>query len=199
MALGAGRDELVVDAVDVPGRLAEERDRHSVPAGGRRPARIERPDGLLRVEHEAEPAGKRRLRVAVPLGIRILRKLEAEATVEVDRPLQVGHDHPDGVQARHGAIIAREQARGARKESAARAVLGIEDQMPALDAISSELTELETEEERVFSWRHGSLLAAGYEHRLAFKLALRPEVDLHLAVRLRRSGCPPETAARILL
>ena len=71
--------------------------------------------------------------------------------------------------------------------------------MSAIETISDELTGLETEQERVFSWRHASLLAAGYEHRLAFKLALRPEVDLHLAIRLRRTGCPPETAARILL
>jgi hypothetical protein len=71
--------------------------------------------------------------------------------------------------------------------------------MSAIETISDELAGLETEQERVFSWRHASLLAAGYEHRLAFKLALRPQVDLHLAVRLRRAGCPPETAARILL
>ena len=71
--------------------------------------------------------------------------------------------------------------------------------MSAIDSITDELAGLETEEERVFSWRHASLLAAGYEHRLAFKLALRPEVDLHLAVRLRRDGCPPDVAARILL
>jgi hypothetical protein len=51
----------------------------------------------------------------------------------------------------------------------------------------------------VFSWRHAALLAAGYETRIAFKLALRPEVDLHQAVRLRRVGCPSGTAARILL
>ena len=71
--------------------------------------------------------------------------------------------------------------------------------MPAIDAISTELSGLETEGERVFSWRHASLLAAGYDHRLAFKLALRSDVDLHLAIRLGRSGCPAETAARILL
>ncbi|MGH3020665.1 MAG: hypothetical protein ACRDNR_10965 [Gaiellaceae bacterium] len=71
--------------------------------------------------------------------------------------------------------------------------------MSAINSITDELAGLATEEERVFSWRHASLLAAGYEHRLAFKLALRPEVDLHLAVRLRQAGCPPETAARILL
>ena len=71
--------------------------------------------------------------------------------------------------------------------------------MSAIDSITDELAGLATEEERVFSWRHASLLAAGYEHRLAFKLALRPEVDLHLAVRLRQKGCPPDLAARILL
>jgi hypothetical protein len=69
--------------------------------------------------------------------------------------------------------------------------------MNAID--TQELAALETEEERVFSWRHASLLAAGYDGRLAFKLALRTDVDLHLALRLRRHGCPPETAARILL
>jgi hypothetical protein len=71
--------------------------------------------------------------------------------------------------------------------------------MAALDTITHELDRLETEEERVFSWRHASLLAAGWEPRLAFKLALNRAVDLHLATRLRRLGCPPETALRILL
>jgi hypothetical protein len=71
--------------------------------------------------------------------------------------------------------------------------------MAPIDAITNELTGLETEEERVFSWRHASLLAAGYDYRLAFKLALRADVNLHAAVRLRRDGCPPDTAARILL
>ena len=71
--------------------------------------------------------------------------------------------------------------------------------MAAIDAITHELSALETEEERVFTWRQSSLLAAGYDLRLALKLALRPDVDLHLAVRLGRAGCPPDTAARILL
>ena len=71
--------------------------------------------------------------------------------------------------------------------------------MSALDSITHELAALETEEERIFSWRHASLLAAGYDDRLALKLALRHDVDLHLALRLTRSGCPAETAARILL
>jgi hypothetical protein len=71
--------------------------------------------------------------------------------------------------------------------------------MAAIDSITHELAALETEEERVFSWRHASLLGAGYDHRLALKLALRADVDLHLALRLQRDGCPLETAARILL
>jgi hypothetical protein len=71
--------------------------------------------------------------------------------------------------------------------------------MAPIDTITDELAGLATEEERVFSWRHASLLAAGYEHRLAFKLALRREVDHHLAIRLRETGCPPDIAARILL
>ncbi len=61
--------------------------------------------------------------------------------------------------------------------------------MSALDAITNELTTLEREDERVLSWRHASLLAAGYDHRDALKVALRPDIDLHLAVGLRRHGC----------
>ena len=64
--------------------------------------------------------------------------------------------------------------------------------MAAIDTISHELAALETEEERVFSWRHASLLAAGYDHRLALKLALSKDVDLHLAVHLGRSDCLPK-------
>jgi hypothetical protein len=71
--------------------------------------------------------------------------------------------------------------------------------MSALDSITHELAALATEEERIFSWRHASLLAAGYDHRLALKLALRTDVDLHVALRLTRDGCPADTAARILL
>jgi len=71
--------------------------------------------------------------------------------------------------------------------------------MAALDTIEHELNALQTEEERVLSWRHKSLLAAGYAGRHALKLALHTEVDLHVAVRLLHAGCPPDTALRILL
>jgi hypothetical protein len=85
------------------------------------------------------------------------------------------------------------------KEAGAATVLWAGDGMAALDTIARELDALQTEEERVLTWRRESLLGAGYDQRLSLKLALRPDVDLHLAVRLGRAGCPPETAARILL
>jgi hypothetical protein len=61
------------------------------------------------------------------------------------------------------------------------------------------VNEVETEEERVLRWREQTLLRAGYDARLARKLALRPHIDLHRAVALVRDGCPPGTAAEILL
>jgi hypothetical protein len=70
--------------------------------------------------------------------------------------------------------------------------------MASIETTRNSPDTLATEEERVFSWRHATLLAAGYDPRHAFKLALRSDVDLHLAVRMRKNGCPPETAVRIL-
>jgi hypothetical protein len=61
------------------------------------------------------------------------------------------------------------------------------------------LREVETEDDRVLAWRLHELRRAGYAERLAHRLALRRQVDLHLAVDLLGRGCPPETAARILL
>jgi len=57
----------------------------------------------------------------------------------------------------------------------------------------------EPEEERIIGWRAEELLRAGYENVTALELALRSDVDLHFAVDLVRRGCPPGTAARILL
>ena len=62
-----------------------------------------------------------------------------------------------------------------------------------------EFEHRESEEERVIEWRAAALLRAGYESGAAFELALRSDVDLHLAVGLVRRGCPPGTAARILV
>ena len=66
-------------------------------------------------------------------------------------------------------------------------------------------TDLETtvlprdESYRVLDWRIEELLRAGFPELLALQLAATTEVDLHAAVRLAENGCPPETAARILL
>jgi hypothetical protein len=65
--------------------------------------------------------------------------------------------------------------------------------------VEEAVREIETEEERVVRWRRDALRRAGYDERLAVKLALRPTVDLHVAVDLLRRGCPPDTAAKILL
>lgn len=65
------------------------------------------------------------------------------------------------------------------------------------------LTEIEivveTEDERVVSWRAEELIRAGYDEFDAIELALERGVDLHRAIELVRRGCPAETAVRILL
>lgn len=58
---------------------------------------------------------------------------------------------------------------------------------------------VETELGRVVEWRMGELRRAGYEEPDARRLAERVDVDLHRAIDLIRSGCPAETAVRILL
>jgi hypothetical protein len=58
---------------------------------------------------------------------------------------------------------------------------------------------VETEQERVERWRSEELERNGYDHDSAVQLAARPDVDLHRAIELVRSGCPAETALRILL
>jgi hypothetical protein len=50
----------------------------------------------------------------------------------------------------------------------------------------------------VVQWRFDSLRKAGYGEREALELAMRPDVDLHLALRLIHLGCDHLTALRIL-
>jgi hypothetical protein len=57
---------------------------------------------------------------------------------------------------------------------------------------------VETELERVERWRAEALMRAGYDARAATELAGRQDVDLHSAIRLLESGCPPELALAIL-
>ena len=74
----------------------------------------------------------------------------------------------------------------------------LEDSAETVEAEDARFTG-ETEPERVFRWRLERLAHAGYEYGPAFKIALRAHVDLHEAIDLVSSGCPPRTAARILL
>jgi hypothetical protein len=57
----------------------------------------------------------------------------------------------------------------------------------------------ESELARVVGWRLGELMRAGYAEQGARDIAERVEIDLHRAIDLLRSGCPEETALRILL
>ena len=50
----------------------------------------------------------------------------------------------------------------------------------------------------VLRWRFERLVETGYDSATASSIAKCVEIDLHLAVRLVRNGCPPETALRIL-
>jgi hypothetical protein len=47
-------------------------------------------------------------------------------------------------------------------------------------------------------WRFDSLRKAGFDEREALEVAMRVDVDLHLALRLIDRGCDHETALRIL-
>jgi hypothetical protein len=58
---------------------------------------------------------------------------------------------------------------------------------------------IETESERIQRWRAEELERAGYDGVDAVELAVRPDVDLHFAVKLLERGCPADTALRILL
>lgn len=55
------------------------------------------------------------------------------------------------------------------------------------------------EAELVLGWRFEELIRAGCPELIANVLAASLKVDLHRALDLLRSGCPPEVAARILL
>jgi hypothetical protein len=64
---------------------------------------------------------------------------------------------------------------------------------------AAELTQQETEKQRIERWRADELVRAGFEPAAASLLASRADVDLHDAIELVRRGCPPELALDILL
>jgi hypothetical protein len=51
----------------------------------------------------------------------------------------------------------------------------------------------------VEAWRAEQLETAGYGAQAAAELAMRHDVDLHLAIQLIASGCEPGLALKILL
>lgn len=51
----------------------------------------------------------------------------------------------------------------------------------------------------VESWRLHVLEAAGYPFAIAQRIAMSTGIDLHVACEILNGGCPPETAADILL
>jgi len=68
--------------------------------------------------------------------------------------------------------------------------------MPAVDIA---LQDVDTEAELVLGWRTEELERAGYSPSAARQLAELAHVDLHLATRLLRDGCPADVALQILI
>lgn len=64
-------------------------------------------------------------------------------------------------------------------------------------ALSTPL-ELQRGAAEVMRWRFERLLESGYDAPTASWIAKHVDIDLHLAVRLVRDGCPPDTALSIL-
>ncbi len=60
-------------------------------------------------------------------------------------------------------------------------------------------TEIRDETELIEAWRAEALERAGYGARDAAKIAIRLDIDLHVATDLLRSGCPADLALQILL
>jgi ABC-type phosphate/phosphonate transport system substrate-binding protein len=60
-------------------------------------------------------------------------------------------------------------------------------------------TEIRDAAEQVEAWRAEQLELAGYGAAAAAELAVRADVDLHVATGLLTDGCPAELALRILL
>jgi ABC-type phosphate/phosphonate transport system substrate-binding protein len=60
-------------------------------------------------------------------------------------------------------------------------------------------TEIRDETGLVEAWRAEQLEMAGYGAAAAAELAMRHDVDLHVAVEMLTQGCSPELALKILL
>jgi hypothetical protein len=61
------------------------------------------------------------------------------------------------------------------------------------------LSSTESPCEDAEGWRFEQLVAVGFDVSDAWLLAIDPDVDLHQALDLLASGCPPELALQILI
>jgi xanthine/CO dehydrogenase XdhC/CoxF family maturation factor len=64
---------------------------------------------------------------------------------------------------------------------------------------TAQTNQREQRDVEVLRWRFEELRRAGFETEDALIVAADAKIDLHLATRLLRRGCPPDTALRILL
>jgi ABC-type phosphate/phosphonate transport system substrate-binding protein len=60
-------------------------------------------------------------------------------------------------------------------------------------------TQTREQAELVEAWRAEQLEMAGYGAQAAAELAMRQDIDLHVAIDLLASGCSAELALQILL
>jgi hypothetical protein len=67
--------------------------------------------------------------------------------------------------------------------------------MPAADVETHDRTEIE----RIERWRSAELERAGFSPAHAAQIAARHDIDLHSAVDLVGTGCPPDVAFKILI
>jgi hypothetical protein len=64
---------------------------------------------------------------------------------------------------------------------------------------TAQSNQVEQRDAEVLRWRYEELCRAGFETEDALIVAAALQIDLHLATKLLRRGCPPQTALRILL
>ena len=60
-------------------------------------------------------------------------------------------------------------------------------------------TDIYEETELIEAWRAEALERAGYGAAAAAEIAVRHDIDLHIATDLVERGCPADLALRILL
>ena len=64
---------------------------------------------------------------------------------------------------------------------------------------TAQSNEVQQRDSEVLRWRFEELRRAGFDTEDALIVAADNKIDLHLATKLLRRGCPPQTALRILL